>query len=99
MELLKRAVHRTKEGTSAVLLQSGLGAKCSDGRTPYERPFGEPCKSPVIPFGAMVEYLPNSSRDESRLHQFGKKVLLGMLLGYALIAGENLERRYFGRRR
>ena len=29
----------------------------SDGKTPYERWFGEPCKGPVIPFGAMVEYL------------------------------------------
>ena len=43
----------------------------ADGKTPYERRFGEPIKGPVIPFGAMVEYYPISSRDQSRLHQFG----------------------------
>ena len=34
----------------------------------------------------MVEYHPISVRDQSRLHQFGKKVLPGTLLGYALIS-------------
>ena len=41
----------------------------------------------IIPFGAMVEYHLVSSRDQARIHQFGKKVLLGILLGYELIAG------------
>ena len=41
-----------------------------------ERRFGEPCKGPVIPVGAMVEYHPFSAKDQSRPHQFGKKVLL-----------------------
>ena len=64
-----RAV-RVKEGTSAVLLQSGLDEKwwadsrecycylrkiqdlLSDGKTPYERPFGKTnFDGPVIPFG------------------------------------------------
>ena len=57
------------------------------GKTPYERRFGELCKGPVIPFGAMVEYHPCSAKDLSRLHRFGKKVLPGILLGYALYAG------------
>ena len=35
----------------------------------------------------MVEYHPISARDLSRLHQFGKNVLLGIFLGYELIAG------------
>ena len=56
------------------------------GKTPSERQFGEPLKGKVIPFGAMVEYYPISSHDQSRLHQFGKKVLPGTFLGYALIA-------------
>ena len=30
----------------------------SDGKTPYERRFGEPFEGPVIPFGAKVEYYP-----------------------------------------
>ena len=58
-----------------------------DGKTPYERRFGESFKGAIIPFGAMVEYLPNSERDKARIHQFGKKVLPGFFIGYALIAG------------
>ena len=58
----------------------------ADGKTLCERRFGEPFKRPVIPFGAMVEYCPISARDQARLHQFGKKVLPGFLLGCALIA-------------
>ena len=34
----------------------------------------------------MAEYHPTSTRDQSRLHQFGKKVLAGIFLGDALIA-------------
>ena len=74
MGLLSRAVRKVKEGTSAVLLQSGLNEnwwadsmECytylrnvtdllSDGKTPYERRFGEPFKGPIIPFGTLVEY-------------------------------------------
>ena len=44
------------------------------GETPYERRFGEPFKGPIFPFGAMVDYHPISPRDQSRLHQFGKKM-------------------------
>ena len=34
----------------------------------------------------MVEYCPISARDQSKLHQCGKKVLPGIFLGYVLIA-------------
>ena len=75
-----RAVRRIVEGTSAVLLQSGLGEKwwadsmecccylrnMSDGKTPC---------GPVIPFGLTAEYHLHSPQDLSRLLQFGKKVL------------------------
>ena len=46
-----------------------------------------PFNGPVIPFGAVVEYHPLSAKDQSRLHQFGPKVLPGTFLGYALNAG------------
>ena len=59
----------------------------ADGRTPYERRLGEPFYGPTIPFGAVVAYNPISARDESMLHQFGKKVSPGIFLGYELIAG------------
>ena len=98
-------MRRVKEGTSAVLLQSGLNeswwadsVECytylrivtdllSDGKTPYERRFGLPFKGPIIPFGSLVEYHPITAKDQSRIHQFGKKVLPGLFLGYALYAG------------
>ena len=101
----ERAVRRVKEGTSAVLLQSGLdenwwadSVECYtylrniqdhlfDGKSPYERRFGEPCKGPIIPFGSLVEYYPISAKDQSRIHHFGKKVSPGLFLGHALYAG------------
>ena len=107
--IAERAVRRVKEGTSAVLLQSGLNQswwadsmECytylrnvtdllSDGKTPYERRFGQPLKGPIIPFGSLVEYHPITAKDQSRIHQFGKKVLPGLFLGDALYAGVNLE--------
>ena len=103
--IAERAVRRVKEGTSTVLLQSGLNEswwadsmECYtylrnvtdllfDGKTPYERRFGQPLKGPIIPFGSVVEYHPFTAEDQSRIHQFGKKVLPGLLLGYALYAG------------
>ena len=103
--IAERAVRRVKEGTSAVLLQSGLNEswwadsmECytylrniqdllSDGKTPCERRFGQPFNGPIIPFGSLVEYYPISAKDQSRIHQFGKKVLPGLFLGYALYAG------------
>ena len=102
----ERVVRRVKEGTSAVLLQSGPdeswwadSMECysylrniqdllSDVKTPCERRFGKSCKGPIIPFGSLVEYCPISSKDQSRIHQFGKKVLPGLFLGSALHTGE-----------
>ena len=48
----------------------------SDGKTPYERRFGQPFKRPIIPFGSLVEYHPITAKDQSRIHQFGKKFYL-----------------------
>ena len=59
----------------------------SDVKTPFERRFWKPFKGPIIPFGSLVEYYPISAKDQSRIHQFGKKVLPGLFLGYALYAG------------
>ena len=59
----------------------------SDGKMPHERRFSQPLKEPLIPFGSLVEYYPLTAKDQSRIHQFGKKVLPGLLQGYALYAG------------
>ena len=56
----------------------------SVAKTPYERRLGQPLKGPIIPFGSLVEYYPKTAKDQTRLHQFGKKVLPGLFLGYAL---------------
>ena len=69
-----------------------------DGKTPYGRRFGESFKGLIIPFGSLIECHPISPKYQTRVHQFGKKVMPGVFLGYALIARENLERRYSGGR-
>ena len=72
---------------NAVPICETFKISCLMGRTPYERRFGQPLKGPIIPFGSLVEYSPISAKDQSRIHQFGKKVLPGLFLGYALCAG------------
>ena len=59
----------------------------AEGKTPYERRFGEPFKRPIIAFGALVEYRSSSPKDQMRIHQFGKNVLPGNFPGFELIAG------------
>ena len=46
----------------------------------------ETIQGPIIPFGSLVEYYPITAKDQSRIHQFGKKVLPGLFLGYAFSA-------------
>ena len=48
----------------------------SDQKTLCERRFGQPFKRPIIPFGSLVECHPIFVKDQSRIHQFGKKVSL-----------------------
>ena len=67
----------------------------ADGRTAYERRFGEPFKGPITPFGAMVEYFPMSAKDQSRLHHCGENVVPGVFFGDALVAGRNLGKEMF----
>ena len=107
--IAKRAVRRVKEGTSAVLLQSGLNEswwadslECytylrniqdllSDGKTPYERRFGQPFKGLIIPFGSLVEYYPISANDQSRIHPFWKESLTWIVPWIRSVRGENVE--------
>ena len=57
------------------------------GRRPVRDVFGQPFIGPIILCGSLVEYHPILAKDQSRIHQFGKKVLPGLFLGYALYAG------------
>ena len=63
----------------------------SDGKTPYERRFGEPFKGPIIPFGSLVEYHPITAKDQSRIHQFAKKSLTWIVPRIRSLRGWNLE--------
>ena len=101
--IAERAARRVKEGTSVVLLRSGLGKewwadtmecycylrnmqdKLSDGKHLLKG--GSDCPSTDQQF--RVERWSNITlflRDQSRLHQFGAKVLPNIFLGYALYA-------------
>ena len=44
-------------------------------------------KDGLFQFGSKVEHYIRTAKDQSRIHQFGKKVLPGLFLGYALYAG------------
>ena len=60
---------------------------CLMGRRPMKDVLGKPFEGPVILFGSLVEYHPITAKDQSRIHQIGKKVFPGLFLGYALYAG------------
>ena len=45
------------------------------------RPVSDVLGNHIIPFGSLVEYHPFTAKDQSRIHQFGKKVLPGLFLG------------------
>ena len=92
--------HHTDQKTNGIAVTNGgedsMECHCylrniqdllSDGKTPCDRRFGMPLNGPVTQFAAVVEYHPISAKDQSRLHQFGGKVLPGIFLGYALHAG------------
>ena len=54
------------------------------GRRPMKDVLENHLKDRLFRFGSLVEYYPISAKDQSRIHQFGKKVLPGLFLGYAL---------------
>ena len=53
--------------------------------------FGQPFKGPIIPFGSLVEYHPIPAKDQSRIHQFGKKVFTWIVPRIRSFRGWNLE--------
>ena len=48
-------------------------------------------KGPIIPFGSLVEYHPITAKDQSRIHQLGKKSCLDCSSDTCTVRGENLE--------
>ena len=61
--------------------------KMADGKTAFEKRYGQNFDAPSIPFGTLVEYIPITAKDKSRVRQFGKKTLKGIFLGCVLRAG------------
>ena len=47
-----------------------------------------PMKRPIIPFGSLVECHSTIAKGQSIIHQFGKKISPGLLLGHALYEDE-----------
>ena len=105
--IAERAVRRVKEGTSSVLVQSGLQvswwavamecccylrnvqALIADGQTLCERRFQFTSRWADHSIWSMIKLLSNViRRPRSSAHQFGTKVLPGILIGYALNVGE-----------
>ena len=70
----------------------------SDGKTLYERRFGEPFKGLVVPFGLMVEYHRGSAKDLSKLSPVRKENFTWNVSQIFPACGRNLEKRHFGRR-
>ena len=65
-----------------------LKTSCQTGKHLMNGDLEKFSQGPVIPFGSMMECRHLiSAKDQRRLHQFGKKILPGMCLGYALCAG------------
>ena len=71
---------------SAIAICETFKISCLVGRHHMKGDSGYHFHTPVIPFGAMLEYHLISAEDQSRPHQFGAKVLPGTFLGYVLYA-------------
>ena len=60
---------------------------CLMGRRPMKDVLGNHLNDILFHLVHLVEYHPITAKDQSRIHQFGKKVLPGLFFGYALYAG------------
>ena len=64
----------------------------SDGKTPYERRFGQPFKGPIIPFGSLVEYHPISAKGSVRNPSIWKESLTWIVPRIRSVRGGNFGR-------
>ena len=73
---------------SGAMLQINLNVvdvrQCANLPNMGRRRFGQQFKGPIVPFGSLVEYHPITAKTQSRIHQFGKKVLPGLFLSDTL---------------
>ena len=59
----------------------------SDGKTPYERRFGQRFEKQIIPYWSIVECHPFTAKGQESINLVKKKVFPRLFLGYALYAG------------
>ena len=59
----------------------------TDIKTAFKKRFGQQFDGPLFRFGALVEYIPITAKEKSRVYQFGKKTLKGIFSGYVSCAG------------
>ena len=62
-----------------LLLSAKYSGSFSDGKTPYERPFGVPFNVPVIPFGAITLFLGKTNLDCISLEQKSCQVYFSVM--------------------
>ena len=104
-DIVERAVRRIMEGTSAVLLQSGLDEKWwavygmlllsakmfktswQTGKHQMKGDSENHLKAELFRLEQRLNIIRFLQKAKSRLHQYCKKVLLGLFLGHVLFAG------------
>ena len=63
----------------------------SDGKTPYERRFGQPFKGPIIPFGSLVEYYPITAKGPVKNPSIWKESFTWIVPRICIVRAGNLE--------
>ena len=63
----------------------------SDGKTSCEKPFGQPFKGQIIPFGSLVEYHPIIAKDQSKNQSMWKESFTWIVPRIRIVRGGNLE--------
>ena len=62
----------------------------SEGKTPYERRFGQPFNGPIIQFGSLVEYHPITAKDPSKNPSIWKESLTWIVPRIRIVRGWNM---------
>ena len=62
----------------------------SDGKTPYERRFGQPFEGPTMPYGSLVECHPKTCERSVPNPSIWKESLLGLFLNAKEVVGVGL---------
>ena len=61
--------------------------KMADGKTAFDKMCRQKFDGPSVLFGTLVEYIPITEKEKSRVRQFGKKIVKGIFFGCVLRAG------------